>query len=51
MDFLPPATKKLSSLSPVKSGLGLGIDLGAIYKQSRDLRLGLVIHNLGTLSF
>ena len=51
LEFLPPSTAKIDDYLPVKSGFGLGADLGFLYEVSQNLRTGLTIQNIGDSTY
>lgn len=51
MDFLPPASKQFSDISPIVSGFGLGVDVGGVWQVSPKFRWGLVVQNVGDMGY
>ena len=51
MDFLPPGDKTFTDVTTVRSGSGVGTDVGLTWNPNKDTRLGFSWQNLGDVSF
>lgn len=49
-DFLPPTSKELTDVLPMRTGMMVGTDLGAIYTASASWRFGMLVENVGYTS-
>lgn len=47
LEFLPPSTKSIGDFVPSRTGAGLAMDFGLLWKPSANFRLGMTIHHLG----
>jgi len=46
-DFLPPSSREITDVIPMRSGTGLGVNLGGTWRLHPKMRLGLTVDDLG----